>query len=229
MTKRTSSATTPEEAYTAEPFVPAGAGLAALREAAAGCRGCPLHRAATQTVFGSGDVDAAVFLVGEQPGDQEDRRGRPFVGPAGRVLSDALDEAGIDPAQIYVTNAVKHFKFEYVPERGKRRIHKPPTMRELSACKPWLIAELRLIDPEVIVALGATAGKALLGPSFRVTKQRGMLLPCPSWDGNGEEGAERGECLVATIHPSAVLRADDREAAYEGLVSDLRIAAQALR
>ncbi|MES4904438.1 MULTISPECIES: UdgX family uracil-DNA binding protein [unclassified Streptomyces] len=210
----------PEDAYTAEPFVPRGADLAALREAAAGCRGCPLHREASQTVFGTGDPGARVVLVGEQPGDQEDRQGRPFVGPAGKVLTRALDEAGIDPTETYITNAVKHFKFGHLPGRGKRRIHKPPSLREISACRPWLTAELYLIDPEVIVALGATAGKALLGSSFRVTKQRGMLLPVQ------EEGAR--ECVVATIHPSAVLRADDREAVYQGLVSDLRVVAEAL-
>ncbi|MFH8368722.1 UdgX family uracil-DNA binding protein [Streptomyces sp. NPDC018031] len=214
----------PEEAYTAAPFVPERADLAALRSAAADCRGCPLHRAADRTVFGAGEADARVVLVGEQPGDQEDREGRPFVGPAGRVLTRALAEAGIDPAETYVTNAVKHFKFEVVPERGKRRIHKAPGLRELTACKPWLIAELRLIDPELIVALGATAGKSLLGPSFRVTRQRGVLLPCPALD--GEE--PRGECVVATVHPSAVLRADDREAVYRGLVADLRVVAEAL-
>ncbi|GAA2504170.1 UdgX family uracil-DNA binding protein [Streptomyces gobitricini] len=212
----------PEDAYTAEPFVPEGAGVEVLREAAAGCRGCPLHREATQTVFGAGNAHGRVLLVGEQPGDQEDRQGAPFVGPAGKVLTRALHEAGIEPGDTYVTNAVKHFKFEVVPERGKRRIHKSPSLRETAACKPWLEAELRLVDPEVIVALGATAGKALLGSSFRVTKQRGALLPLP-----GHE--ERGECLVATIHPSAVLRADDREALYAGLVSDLRMAARALR
>lgn len=210
----------PEDAYTAQPFVPRGADLAGLREAAAGCRGCPLHREATQTVFGAGDPGARVVLVGEQPGDQEDRQGRPFVGPAGQVLTRALDEAGIDPTETYITNAVKHFKFGYLPGRGKRRIHKPPSLREISACRPWLTAELSLIDPELIVALGATAGKALLGSSFRVTKQRGMLLPVP------EEGVR--ECVVATIHPSAVLRADDREAAFQGLVSDLRVVAEAL-
>lgn len=214
----------PEDAYTAAPFVPERADLAALRGAAAGCRGCPLHRAATQTVFSSGDAGARVVLVGEQPGDQEDRKGQPFVGPAGRVLVRALDEAGIDPTETYVTNAVKHFKFEIVPERGKRRIHKAPSLRELTACKPWLVAEIQLVDPEVIVALGATAGKSLLGPSFRVTKQRGVLLPCPALD--GEE--PRGECVVATIHPSAVLRADDREAVYRGLVADLRVVAETL-
>lgn len=212
----------PEDAYTAEPFVPEGADLAALRQAAAECRGCPLHREATQTVFGAGDAEARVVLVGEQPGDQEDRQGKPFVGPAGKVLDRALDEAGIDPDETYITNAVKHFKFTHVPERGKRRIHKPPSLREISACTPWLAAELALIEPEVVVALGATAGKALLGSSFRVTKQRGMLLE------GDETGPARGEPVVPTIHPSAVLRADDREAAYAGLVSDLRVAAEAL-
>lgn len=214
----------PEEAYDAGPFVPARARLPGLRKAAADCRGCPLHGPASQTVFGAGDARARLVLIGEQPGDQEDRKGHPFVGPAGHVLTRALEEAGIDPERTYVTNAVKHFKFEHVPERGKRRIHKPPNLRELTACRPWLAAELALIDPEVLVALGATAGKALLGSSFRVTKQRGVLLPCP------DIGAyeTRGDCLVATIHPSAVLRADDREATFAGLVSDLRVAAEAL-
>ncbi|MEU6084728.1 UdgX family uracil-DNA binding protein [Streptomyces sp. NPDC047108] len=237
----------PEDAYTAEPFLPGpSARLAALRRAAAECHGCPLHRDASRTVFGEGPADARVLLVGEQPGDQEDRQGHPFVGPAGKVLTRALDDAGIDPLVTYVTNAVKHFKFERVPERGKRRIHKAPNLRELSACKPWLAAELRAVDPEVVVALGATAGKALLGSSFRVTKQRGMLLPCPAVDGwpggadaaeggeggegteDGERGEGRGACLLATIHPSAVLRSDDREGTYRGLVSDLRIAAEVL-
>lgn len=221
-------ATRPEDDYTAEPFVPdepgtGEAGLRALREAAAHCRGCPLHRNATQTVFGEGDPDARVLLLGEQPGDQEDRRGSPFVGPAGRELDRALEEAGIDPAQSYVTNAVKHFKWEYASGgRGKRRIHKPPTLREMSACGPWLAAELALLAPEVIVVLGATAGKALFGSSFRVTKQRGELLE--------QEVHGRSERIVATVHPSAVLRADDqdREAVRAGLVSDLRVAAGAL-
>ncbi|MFC0600672.1 UdgX family uracil-DNA binding protein [Streptomyces palmae] len=218
------SVSSPEEGYSAAPFVPEGADLAALRSAAAGCRGCPLHGPATQTVFGSGEASARLVLVGEQPGDQEDRQGRPFVGPAGKVLTRALDEAGIDPDEAYVTNAVKHFKFELVPERGKRRIHKAPNLHELTACRPWLAAELRLIEPEMIVALGATAGKALLGSSFRVSRQRGMLLPCPDLDGYQSSG----DCVVATIHPSAVLRADDRESVYQGLVSDLRVVARAL-
>lgn len=216
------TSTAPEDAYTAEPFVPQRGGLAALRRAAADCRGCPLHRDATQTVFGAGDTDARVLLVGEQPGDQEDRQGRPFVGPAGRVLDRALDEAGIDLTRTYTTNAVKHFKFTHDPARGKRRIHKAPTLREMTACGPWLAAELALVEPEVVVTLGATAGKALFGSSFRVTKQRGTVLE--------EDIHGRCEQVVPTIHPSAVLRADeaDREAAYAGLVDDLKVAARVL-
>ncbi|MEU6098650.1 UdgX family uracil-DNA binding protein [Streptomyces sp. NPDC047079] len=207
-------------AYDATPFLPDGGGLDAYRRAAANCRGCPLYENATQTVFGKGDTSARVLLVGEQPGDQEDRQGEPFVGPAGRLLDKALTEAGIDRGAAYVTNAVKHFKFTVVPERGKRRIHKTPSLRELSACKPWLRAELDLVRPEVVVALGATAGKALLGPSFRVTKDRGSLLTMPD--------ADEEQYVVATVHPSAILRADDREAAYAGLVSDLKVVARAL-
>ncbi|MFJ2722147.1 UdgX family uracil-DNA binding protein [Streptomyces sp. NPDC087437] len=213
------TAKAPEDAYTAAPFVPERADLAALREAAAGCRGCPLHRDATQTVFGAGDTGARVMLVGEQPGDQEDRRGRPFVGPAGKVLDRALAEAGIDPGETYVTNAVKHFKFTRSGP-GKRRIHRAPSLRETAACGPWLAAELRLVEPELIVVLGATAGKALLGSSFRVTEVRGTVLE--------EEIHGRRERLVPTVHPSSVLRADNREAAYRGLVSDLKVAAHAL-
>jgi DNA polymerase len=185
-----------------------------------------LYRNATQTVFSSGDAAARVVLIGEQPGDQEDRRGQPFVGPAGGALMRAIDEAGIDPTETYTTNAVKHFKFERA-ERGKRRIHKSPSLRELTACKPWLAAELRLIEPHVVIALGATAGKALLGSSFRVGKERGVPLPMPSLDG----GETAGAALVATIHPSAVLRADDADRAevYAGLVSDLKVAARLLR
>ncbi|MGK5533703.1 UdgX family uracil-DNA binding protein [Streptomyces sp. URMC 129] len=219
MRKTTSTDGAGPGTYDASPYVPADADLAALRRAAAGCEGCPLYRDATQTVFGSGDATARVLLVGEQPGDQEDRRGEPFVGPAGRLLARALDEAGIDPDETYVTNAVKHFKFTRTGP-GKRRIHKPPTLRELTACKPWLLGELREVAPEVVVALGATAGKALRGSSFRVTRERGVPLPMP----DGGDGV-----LVATIHPSAVLRADeDRDAVYEGLVADLRVAAGAL-
>ncbi|MDQ1017219.1 uracil-DNA glycosylase family protein [Streptomyces afghaniensis] len=209
----------PEDAYTAEPFVPERGGLPALRRAAAECRGCPLHRDATQTVFGAGNKDARVMLVGEQPGDQEDRQGKPFVGPAGRLLDRALEEAGIDPSEAYVTNAVKHFKFTQAEPR-KRRIHKAPSLREMTACGPWLAAELAVVEPELIVVLGATAGKALLGSSFRVTQVRGTVLQ--------EEIHGRPERLVPTVHPSSVLRAEDREAAYRGLLSDLRVAAQVL-
>ncbi|MFE1192551.1 UdgX family uracil-DNA binding protein [Streptomyces olivaceoviridis] len=209
----------PEDRYDAAPFVPEGVGLDVLRRAAADCRGCPLHRAATQTVFGAGNTDARVMLVGEQPGDQEDRQGRPFVGPAGKLLDRALAQAGIDPSEAYVTNAVKHFKFTRA-EPGKRRIHKAPSLREMTACGPWLAAELALVEPELIVVLGATAGKALLGSSFRVSQVRGTVLE--------EEIHGRPERLVPTVHPSAVLRADDREQAYQGLVADLEVAARAL-
>ncbi|MFG2356740.1 UdgX family uracil-DNA binding protein [Streptomyces sp. NPDC048521] len=210
---------TPEDAYTAEPFVPDHGGLAALRSAAAGCRGCPLHRDATQTVFGAGKADARVMLVGEQPGDQEDRQGKPFVGPAGKLLDRALEEACLDPVDAYVTNAVKHFKFTRAEPR-KRRIHKAPSLREMTACGPWLAAELAIVEPELIVVLGATAGKALLGSSFRVGEVRGTVLE--------REIHGRAERLVPTVHPSSVLRADDREAAYQGLVADLKVAARAL-
>ncbi|MHA5055082.1 UdgX family uracil-DNA binding protein [Streptomyces sp. SD15] len=213
------------DAYDATPYLPKRGGLPALRRAAAECRGCPLHENATQTVFGNGAATARIVLVGEQPGDQEDKQGESFVGPAGRLLDKALTEAGIDRDATYVTNAVKHFKFT-LSDGGKRRIHKAPDLRELTACRPWLRAELHLVRPDVVVALGATAGKALLGRSFRVTKDRGTLLPLPEDEGRNEDV----ECyVVATLHPSAVLRSDDREAAYAGLVSDLEVAARALR
>jgi DNA polymerase len=218
--------------HDATPFVPGRrATLPGLRKAAADCRGCPLYQDATQTVFGEGHTNARVLLLGEQPGDQEDRQGRPFVGPAGRVLRRALADAGIDPDGVYVTNAVKHFKFT-IPEGRKRRIHKAPTLREMTACRPWLMAELRVVEPEVVVALGGPAGKALLGSGFRVTEQRGALLPWPGLGDQGSTGgAEEGiSGLVATIHPSAVLRADDsdRTRVYDGLVADLRIVADLL-
>jgi uracil-DNA glycosylase family protein len=199
---------------TAAPYVPATGDLDDLARAARACEGCPLHVGATQVVFGSGPADARIVLVGEQPGDQEDRAGEPFVGPAGRLLDGALEEAGIDRSTAYVTNAVKHFKFR---ASGKRRIHATPDTYEVAACKPWLLAELSRLSPEVVVLLGATAAKALLGSSFRVTKSRGVLMH------------EGGLLLLATLHPSAVLRSDDREAARAGLVSDLRVAAGALR
>ncbi|MER6951430.1 UdgX family uracil-DNA binding protein [Nonomuraea sp. NPDC000554] len=195
-------------------FLPGHLDLRSLREAAAGCQGCGLYRDATQTVFGDGPPEARFMLVGEQPGDQEDRRGRPFVGPAGRVLDQALEEAGIDRDDVYVTNAVKHFSFTL---RGKRRIHQTPTAAEIDACQPWLNAELALVEPEVVVVLGATAARALLGPSFRVTRQRGVPVPLDT--------LETDALAVATIHPSAVLRAPDRDAAYAGFLADMRVAA----
>jgi uracil-DNA glycosylase family protein len=207
---------------TAAPFVPDELTLPALADAATGCRGCPLWEPATQVVFGRGPADARVVLVGEQPGDQEDRAGEPFVGPAGRLLDGALEEAGIDRSTAYVTNAVKHFKFRTA---GKRRIHASPDTWEVKACTPWLQAEMAVLRPEVVVLLGATAGKAVFGPSFRVTQSRGVLLP---WPPSGDESRYGGGQALATLHPSAVLRSDDREAARAGLVADLRVAAAAL-
>ena len=207
---------------TAAPFVPADPTLPALAEAAAGCRGCPLWEPATQVVFGKGPADARVVLVGEQPGDQEDRAGEPFVGPAGQLLDGALEEAGIDRSTAYVTNAVKHFKFRAA---GKRRIHASPDTWEVRACTPWLQAEMSVLRPEVVVLLGATAGKAVFGPSFRVTQSRGVLMP---WPPSGDASRYGDGQALATLHPSAVLRADDREAARAGLVADLRVAAAAL-
>ena len=189
------------------------------------CQGCHLYENATQTVFSIGSATARVVLVGEQPGDQEDRRGEPFVGPAGNLLDRALDDAGISRAQAYITNAVKHFKFSQAGE-GKRRIHQTPDATEVAACHPWLDAELAILDPDVIVALGATAGKSLMGNDFRVTRSRGVLFEWPSR--NDEPAARASRFFVATIHPSAVLRADDRETAYAGLVDDLKVAAQVL-
>ena len=184
-------------------------------------------------MFSKGPVSARLVLVGEQPGDVEDQRGEPFVGPAGKLLDRAVAEAGLDPAHTYTTNAVKHFKFT-TGAGGKRRIHATPDAHEIGACRPWLVAEFALLDPEVVVALGATAAKALFGPSFRVTRSRGVLMPWPASAAHAEE-FDRGEddgsesaFALATIHPSAVLRADDREAAYAGLVGDLKVAAQAL-
>jgi uracil-DNA glycosylase len=182
----------------ATPFLPERRSLKALREAAAGCRGCHLWRGATQTVFGEGRANARVVFVGEVPGDREDREGHPFVGPAGRELDEALEEVGIDRKEAYVTNVVKHFKFE---QRGKRRIHQTPKRFEIDACSPWLQAELEVTEPEALITLGATAGKALFGSSVRVTRQRGELLD-----------SELAPIVSATIHPSAILRAPDDEA-----------------
>jgi uracil-DNA glycosylase family protein len=201
----------------ATPFLPERRSLKALREAAVGCRGCHLWRGATQTVFGEGRKAARVMLVGEQPGDREDRAGEPFVGPAGRELDRGLEAAGIDRADAYVTNVVKHFKFE---ERGKRRIHKTPKRFEIDACKPWLEEELRVVKPEALVLLGATAAKALLGSSFKVTQHRGELLE-----------TDLAPIVTATIHPSAILRGPDdasRAEEREAFVEDLRVVAHAL-
>ncbi|MFE0186719.1 UdgX family uracil-DNA binding protein [Streptomyces sp. NPDC058989] len=213
------------EQYDATPYLPRRGGLAAHRRAAADCQGCPLFQDASGTVFGAGSSSARLMLVGEQPGDQEDRQGEPFVGPAGGLLRKAMREAGLDEGQSYFTNAVKHFKFT-TAAKGKRRIHKAPSLREMTACRPWLTAELRLVDPEVVVALGATAGKALLGTSFRVTHDRGTLIRAPregAFAATGSSGL-----IVATLHPAAILRAEDRAAPYAGFVSDLRVAARAL-
>ncbi|MEU5720398.1 UdgX family uracil-DNA binding protein [Micromonospora sp. NPDC047738] len=227
-----------ESAPGAQEFIPPQADtIDQLRAAAAGCQGCELYRNASQTVFGRGDERARVVFVGEQPGDMEDQKGLPFVGPAGRVLRRAVDDAGIDPGHIYLTNAVKHFRFEL---RGKRRIHQTPDRVHITACRPWLVAEFARLRPEVVVVLGATAAKALLGPAFRVTKQRGELLPWPDAaqrpqdfkrvpvDQAGKVADAPEAQLLATIHPSAVLRADNQDVAYEGLVADLTVAARAL-
>jgi DNA polymerase len=198
-------------------FLPDRRSLTALREAAAGCRGCELYEDATQTVFGEGRAKARMVLVGETPGDQEDRQGKPFVGPAGRELDRALERAGIDRKDAYVTNAVKHFRFQ---ERGKRRIHSKPDARHVKACRPWLDAELGLIKPDALVVMGATAAQALLGASFRVTKERGRLLE-----------TDLAPIVVATIHPSAILRERDDDARHlqrEAFTSDLMVAAEAL-
>ncbi|OMC03391.1 uracil-DNA glycosylase [Mycobacterium sp. NS-7484] len=203
----------------AEEFVPATDDLAELAQAARHCEGCPLFRDATQTVFGAGPSNARVVLIGEQPGDREDRAGEPFVGPAGRVLDNALAAAEIDRAQLYLTNAVKHFKFT-TNERGKRRIHKTPSRTEVVACRPWLLAELDAVSPDAVVLLGATAAKSLLGNDFRLTRHRGEILHVTGLVSEGDPA------LVATIHPSAVLRgpSDTRDEAFDGLVADLRTA-----
>jgi DNA polymerase len=201
----------------ATPFLPEKRSLAALREAAAGCRGCHLWRPATQTVFGEGLKRSRVMMVGEQPGDREDRQARPFVGPAGRELDRALDEVGIDRREVYVTNVMKHFKFE---ERGRRRMHQTPKRFEIDACRPWLDEELRLVAPEVLVLLGATAGKALLGSTFRVTRSRGTWIDSDLAPG-----------VTTTIHPSAILRAPDDEARSlerRAFARDLELVARAV-
>jgi DNA polymerase len=204
----------------AERYLPEQRGLDALRAAAECCRGCPLFADATQTVFGDGHAGAPIMLVGEQPGDQEDLAGEPFVGPAGRLLDRAIEDAGIDPGLAYVTNAVKHFKF--TRKGGKRRIHQKPGRTEVVACRPWLVAEIEAVRPQVIVCLGATAAQSLLGADFRVSAQRGreVRLPPSLVDVDPEP------TVVATVHPSAVLRdrSDRHDEAYRLFVDDLRSA-----
>ena len=211
-------ATQKGRSVSASDFLPKDESLRSLKKAAKTCRGCPLYHLATQTVFGEGPAPSHLMLIGETPGDQEDREGRPFVGPAGRLLDAALDAAGLSRETVYITNAVKHFKWE---ERGERRLHKRPSAREIAACHPWLEAEIRVVRPRVIVCLGATAAQTLLGSTFRITKQRGRLMPS-AWS----------ETLLATHHPSAALRAprpEDRHRMRDELVADLRIAATAIR
>lgn len=186
-----------------------------LRSAAAGCTGCPLHEDATQTVFGEGPAGAKVLVVGEQPGDKEDLAGEPFVGPAGKLLDRAFAEAGFDRQSLYVTNAVKHFKFR---REGKRRIHQKPGRTEVVACRPWLLAELRAVRPDLVLLLGATAAQSLLGPKFRLTARRGERVDAP----------DLVSPAVATVHPSAVLRAPDRDDAYAAFVADLEAAGKLL-
>jgi DNA polymerase len=201
----------------AEALVPPDPDLDALRSAAAGCQACHLWERATQTVFGEGEEVAELVLVGEQPGDKEDLEGAPFVGPAGRVLDAALEAAGIDRRLAYVTNVVKHFKWE---PRGKVRLHKTPNAAEIHACRPWLEAELRTLRPSVLVCLGATAAKALLGASFKVSEERGRLVD-----------SDLAPSVLATVHPSSILRSDgpEREAAMAAFVADLRVAATAMQ
>jgi uracil-DNA glycosylase len=206
----------------AAPFVPDERSLPVLAKAVQKCEGCDLYRHATQAVFGeiesrngSAKPKVAILMIGEQPGDQEDKLGRPFVGPAGKVLDKALEEAGIDRSEVYVTNAVKHFKWE---PRGKLRLHKKPTMKEINACRPWLDAELQTVKPKLIVALGATAAQGLLGSSFRITQAHGQVQEVPGLPP-----------IIATLHPSAILRAqtdEDRHSQMRTLVEDLRISAK---
>jgi len=206
-----------QEQHSTADYLPELRTVESLRAAEQRCRGCELYKRATQAVGGEGPARAEMVLVGETPGDEEDRQGHPFVGPAGALLDHALEEAGVNRSEVFLTNAVKHFKWE---ARGKRRLHSKPSSREISACRPWLLAELELIAPRVIVCLGATAAQALLGSSFRVTKQRGEVF-------SGEYGK-----IVATYHPSAVLRAPDPEARQQmkqSLVDDLRTAARLLK
>jgi uracil-DNA glycosylase len=204
-------------------YVPDTDDLTVLSDASQSCEGCDLFRDATQAVFGEGSPEAKVVFVGEQPGDQEDKAGHPFVGPAGRLLDKALVAAGIDRASVYVTNAVKHFKFE---ERGTRRIHKTPSRTEVVSCRPWLLNELDAIQPDVVVLLGATAAKSLMGSNFRLTAHRGEVLRLPADDKKIDLDIDPQ--VVATVHPSAILRGppEDREKAFDALVADLRVVAE---
>lgn len=207
----------------ATPFLPArpDASLAALRRAVQKCRGCDLYKNATQAVFGEGGVDARLIFIGEQPGDQEDLQGRPFVGPAGKMLDRALEEIELDRSLTYVTNAVKHFKWTPAP-RGKRRLHAKPSAREVGACRPWLQREISRIRPEVIVTLGATAGQSLFGPKFRLGEFRGKIIRDSEW----------APAVICTVHPSAILRIPDQEGRhreYQAFLSDLRIARKAMQ
>jgi DNA polymerase len=198
---------------TAEPYLPAKLSLRTLREASGNCKGCPLYKVGTQTVFGEGRAEATVMFVGEQPGDQEDRAGRPFVGPSGKMLDGVLQKVGIDRGEVYVTNAVKHFKWE---PRGKRRLHVKPGAREVGACKPWLKAEVEVLRPLIIVALGATAAQGMMGKEFKVTERRGEPIRDSQW----------APCVVATVHPSSLLRVPDAKARAEAIArfeEDLRV------
>jgi len=204
------------EEYARPATPPNTSNLSEVREASRECTACHLYKRATQTVFGEGPKNAPIMLVGEQPGDYEDVAGKPFVGPAGKIMDRALEEAGIDRSRVYVTNAVKHFKWE---PRGKRRIHKKPNSREIAACRPWLEAEMRLVKPQLVVCLGSTAGQAFFGPSFRVTRERGKVL-----------SSKLAPKVVATVHPSSLLRQPDeesREREYGRFVVDLRAAVKA--
>jgi len=203
----------------ASEFIPQRKTLPILREASRACRGCDLYLRATQTVFGEGATHAPIFFIGEQPGDEEDRQGHPFIGPAGRLLDEVLVEVGIDRSEVYVTNVVKHFKWE-AAQRGKRRIHKKPRHSEIEACRPWLDAELKVVQPQVLVCLGASAAQGLLGKDFRVTRDRGKLIP-----------SDLAPHVMATAHPSSILRAPDsqqREQQRAEFVRDLKKVADLL-
>jgi uracil-DNA glycosylase family protein len=208
----------------AQAWVPDDPTIDSLREAVQGCRGCELYADATQGVMGAGPQEARLMMLGEQPGDQEDQQGLPFVGPAGKLLLRALDQAGIDPAEVYRTNVVKHFRFSGT--RGKQRIHQSPSQVHVTACAPWLVAELDVVRPQGVVILGGTAGKAVYGPSFRVGESRGRFLDWPDSTGRGPAGGHRPGWALPTAHPSAVLRSQDRDADLAHLVADLRLAAE---